>query len=381
MKLTIRKNELNEAVQQAVKAVSSKPAIPILSGIKFDADSGGITLTASDTEISIQSYVPAVIDGEPVVRVERPGSIVLPARFMAEIVRKLPEDEIEFEQQGGFQVTIRSGATDIQMIGLDAEEFPVLPDLGSRQTITIPGDRLKSMIRQTIFAASTNEQTPILTGIQWQLAGGELKFTATDRHRLSTCTAAVEAAEGDRFASIVIAARTLNELSRIIPDSQDPVEIAAADNQVLFRIGRVLFYSRVLDGTYPDTSRIIPQEFKTEMEIDTRQLTDAIERAYLMSREEKTNIVRIVTLGGGEIEISSSSTELGRVTEQMRTVRLEGDELRIAFNSRYMLDALRVIDSERIFIGFNGSMSPIVIRPTDKSDRQLHIILPYRTTG
>ena len=381
MKLTIRKNELNEAVQQAAKAVSSKPAIPILSGIKFDADHRGLTLTASDTEISIQTFIPAEIDGEPILRVEQPGSIVLPARFMAEIVKKLPEDEVGFEQQGGFQVTIRSGATDIQMIGLDADEFPVLPDLGSQQTITLPGERLKDMIRQTIFAASTNEQTPILTGIQWQLRNGELKFTATDRHRLSTCTAFVEATEGDRFASIVIAARTLNELSRIIPDSQDPVEIAAADNQVLFRIGRVLFYSRVLDGTYPDTSRIIPQEFKTEMEIETRQLTDAIERAYLMSREEKTNIVRIVTLGGGDIEISSSSTELGRVTEQMRAVRLEGDELRIAFNSKYMLDALRVIDSERIFIGFNGPMSPIVIRPTDESDRQLHIILPYRTTG
>ncbi|OUM93720.1 MAG: DNA polymerase III subunit beta [Thermobacillus sp. ZCTH02-B1] len=381
MKLTIRKNELNEAVQQAAKAVSSKPAIPILSGIKFEADANGLTLTASDTEISIQTFVPANIGDEPVVRVERPGSIVLSARFMAEIVKKLPEDEIEFEQQGSFNVTIRSGATDIQMIGLDAEEFPVLPDLGSLKTVTIPGDRLKNMIRQTIFAASTNEQTPILTGVQWRLAGGELKFTATDRHRLSTCTAAVDAAEDERIDSIVIAARTLNELSRIVPDAPDPVEIAAADNQVLFRIGRVLFYSRVLDGSYPDTSRIIPQEFKTEMEIETRRLTDAIERAYLMSREEKTNIVRIVTLDGGDIEISSSSTELGRVTERMRAMRLEGDELRIAFNSKYMLDALRVIDSERIFIGFNGSMSPIVIRPTDQSDRQLHIILPYRTTG
>jgi len=380
MKLTIRKNELNEAVQQAAKAVSSRPAIPILSGIKFDADPQGLTLTASDTEISIQTHVPAEIDGEPIVRVERPGSIVLPARFMAEIVKKLPEDEVEFEQQGGFQVTIRSGATDIQMIGLDAEEFPLLPDIGRQQVFTMPGELLKNMIRQTIFATSTNEQTPILTGIQWQMQGGELKFTATDRHRLSTCSAGVDAPEGERFASIVIAARTLNELSRIIPDSQDPVEIAAADNQVLFRIGRVLFYSRVLDGAYPDTSRIIPQEFKTEMEIDTRRLTEAIDRAYLMSREEKTNIVRIVTLGGGDIEISSSSTELGRVTEQIRTVRLEGDELRIAFNSKYMLDVLRVIDSERIFIGFNGSMSPIVIRPTD-GDRQLHIILPYRTTG
>lgn len=379
MKLTIRKDELNDAVQQAAKAVSSRPAIPILSGIKFDVTHQGVTLTASDTEISIQSFIPAEIDGNSIVNVERPGSIVLPAKFMAEIIRKLPEDDIEFEQKDGFHVSIRSGATDIQMIGLDAEEFPILPDIGTHSVVSIPGDLLKTMIRRTIFAASTNEQTPILTGVLWQLADDQLTFTATDRHRLSTTAANVDA-QGAKFDNLVITARTLNELSRIVPDSQYPVEIAASDNQLLFKIDRVLFYSRVLDGTYPDTSRIIPREFRTEMVIDTRRLTDAIERAYLMSREEKTNIVRIVTLDGGDIEVSSSSTELGRVTEQLKTHRLDGDELRIAFNSKYMLDALRVIDSEQIFIGFNGAMSPIVIRPTDE-DRHLHIILPYRTAG
>jgi DNA polymerase-3 subunit beta len=266
------------------------------------------------------------------------------------------------------------------MIGLDAEEFPVLPSVDQSETFHIPGDLLKTMIRQTGFAASTSEQTPVLTGVLWNLQEGQFKFVATDRHRLATRTAQVETAPDYQFTNVTIAAKTLNELSKIVPDGNEPVEIIVADNQVLFKIGYVLFYSRILDGTYPDTSKIIPQTYKTELVLDTKKIIDAIDRAYLMSREEKTNIVRLITLEDGTIEISSSSTELGKVTEQLNVKELNGDSLRIAFNSKYMLDALKVIDSEYIFIGFTGAMSPIIIKPTDHP-HSLHLILPYRTTG
>ena len=380
MKLMIQKNELNEAIQQVSKAVSSRPAIPILGGIKFDVTHLGVTLTASDTEISIQSFIPVEIGDRIVARVDKPGSVVLPAKFFVEIVKKLPSDDIEIEVKDGQQALIRSGSSDIQMVGLDAEEFPVLPSVDESSTFTVPGDLLKTMIRQTGFAASTSEQTPILTGVLWNLQDGELKFVATDRHRLATRSASVGTAPEHRFSNVTLAARTLNELSKIVPDSTDPVEIVVADNQALFRIGQVLFYSRLLDGTYPDTSKIIPTAYKTELVLDTKKLTDAIDRAYLMSREEKTNIVRLVTQDDGTIEISSSSTELGRVKEQLDVKELNGEALRIAFNSKYMLDALKVIDSEHIFIGFTGAMSPIIIKPTDHP-HSLHLILPYRTTG
>lgn len=380
MKLTILKDELNDAIQQVSKAIASRPAIPILGGIKIDVTHQGVTLTASDTDISIQSFIPAEIDGKTVVQVSKPGSIVLPAKFFVEIVKKLPADEVLIELKEGAQVLIHSGSTDIQMVSLDAEEFPVLPSVEENDAFVVPGDLLKSMVRQTVFAASTSEQTPILTGVLWNLQTQEFKFVATDRHRLSSRTSHVETDPAYRFGNIVIAAKTLNELSKIVPDSQEPVHIVVADNQVLFKVDRVLFFSRLLDGTYPDTSKIIPQQFKTELVLDTKKLTDAIDRAYLMSREEKTNIVRIVTLNEATIEVSSSSTELGRVTEQLDVEQLNGDELRIAFNSKYMLDALKVIDSEHIFMGFNGAMSPILIRGTDHTHNQ-HIILPYRTTG
>ncbi|EFM10967.1 DNA polymerase III, beta subunit [Paenibacillus curdlanolyticus YK9] len=380
MKLSIAKNELNDAIQQVAKAASTRPAIPILGGIKFDVTHQGITLTASDTDISIQSFIPVESGDSIVAKVDKPGSVVLPSKFIVEIVKKLPSDEVEIEVGEQFITMIRSGSTDIQMVGLDPEEFPVLPSIEQSDVLQIPGDLLKSLIRQTVFAASTSEQTPILTGALVNLFEGELRFVATDRHRLANRSAHVDTLPSLRFSNVVISAKTLNELSRLIPDASALVEMVVADNQALFKIGSVLFYSRLLDGTYPDTSKIIPQSYKTELVVDTKKLTDAIDRAYLMSREEKTNIVRLITLEHGGIEISSSSSELGRVTEQLEAFKMEGEALRIAFNSKYMLDVLKVIDSEQLNIQFTGAMSPIIIRPADHP-HSTYIILPYRTTG
>jgi DNA polymerase-3 subunit beta len=379
MKLTILRNELNDAIQHVSKAVASRTTIPILSGIKLDASFTGITLTASDTDISIQSFIPLETPNKKIGTVERTGSVVLTAKFFVEIVKKLPHEEVHIEVGERFQTLITSGATEIQLVGLDPEEFPILPTIQEDQIVSIPGDLLRDMIRQTVFAVTTNESTPILTGVLWNLQDGIYKFVATDRHRLASRTATIELYDV-RFSNIVISGKTLTELAKIVPDQNVMVDIVVSDNQVLFKLGNVLFYSRMLDGTYPDTSKIIPQSFKTELVLNTKELSDAIDRAYLLSREEKTNIVRLITTDDGGIEISSSSSELGKVTEQIRVVEMRGDPLKIAFNSKYMLDVLKVMDSEELFIGFNGAMSPIIIRPSDH-ENSLHLILPYRTTN
>ena len=379
MKIRILKHDLNESIQHVSKAISSRTTIPILTGIKLEVNFQGMTLTASDTDISIQAYIPAEDKDKQIVQVERPGSVVLPAKFFVEIIKKLPSEDIEMEVQDGFQTFIRSGSTDIQMVGLDPEEFPVLPSIEENQVISIPGDLLKNMIRQTVFSISTNETSPILTGVLWNLSDNQFKFVATDRHRLASRVAGLDDAEGARFSNIVIAGNTLNELSKIIPDQNTRIEIVVADNQVLFKIDRVLFYTRILDGTYPDTSKIIPTNYKTELILDTKKLSDSIDRAYLLSREEKTNIVRLQTLEDGSIEISSSSSELGKVTEQMEVAQFTGEPLRISFNSKYMLDVLKVVESEQLHIGFTGAMSPIIIKPVDDT-QSLYLILPYRTT-
>lgn len=378
MKIRILKDELNDSIQHVSKAISSRTTIPILNGIKIDVNFQGVTLTASDTDISIQSFIPAEDDKQTIVEVERMGSVVLPAKFFIEMIKKLPSEYIEIDVQAQFQTLIRAGSTDIQMVGLDPEEFPVLPTIEENQIISIPGDLLKTMIKQTVFSISTNESTPILTGVLWNLVGNELRFTATDRHRLASRISNIDVEAEARIQNIVIAGKTLNELSKIIPDQNAMVDIVVSDNQVLFKIGQVLFFTRILDGVYPDTSKIIPNNYKTELVVDTKKLTEAIDRAYLLSREEKTNIVLLLTKEDGSIEVSSSSSQLGKVTEQLTVRENRGEPLRITFNSKYMLDVLKVVESEYIFIGFTGAMSPIIIRPTE-NDNSLHLILPYRT--
>ncbi|AZS13040.1 DNA polymerase III subunit beta [Paenibacillus lutimineralis] len=380
MKIRVLKHELNESIQHVSKAISSRTTIPILTGIKIEVNYQGMTLTASDTDISIQAYIPVEDNEKQIVQVERPGSVVLPAKFFVEIIKKLPSSEIEMELLDGFQTRITSGSTDIQMVGMDPEEYPVLPSIEENQVISIQGDLLKNMIKQTTFSISTNETSPILTGILWDINGNDFKLVATDRHRLASRTAQIDNADEVRVSNIVISGKTLNELNKIVPDQNTIVDIVVADNQVLFKIDRVLFYTRILDGTYPDTSRIIPTNYKSELVIDTKKLSESIDRAYLLSREEKSNIVRLQTFENNTIEISSSSNELGKVVEQLDVIQYTGDPLRISFNSKYMLDVLKVVESEQLHIGFTGAMSPMIVKPMDDS-QSLYLILPYRTTN
>ncbi|AQR78700.1 DNA polymerase III subunit beta [Paenibacillus larvae] len=380
MKLTILKNYLTESIQHVSKAISSKTTIPILTGIKIDAATSGVTLTASDTDISIQSFTPNENEEIAIIELHQPGSVVLPAKFFMEIIRKLPSQKIEIEVRDHFQTIIRSGSSEIQIMGLDPEEYPLLPQLEESKMIQIPSDLLKTMIKQTSFAVSTNETTPILTGVLWHVQDGKLKFIACDRHRLASREISLDLDVAQTFHNIVISGRTLNELSKILPDQNALIDILVSDNQVLFKINSILFYSRILDGTYPDTSKLIPQSFQTELIVNTKELADAIDRAYLLSREDKTNIVKLIMLEDETIEISSSSSELGKVTEQLSLQSFKGERLRISFNSKYMLDALKVMDSDYIQIGFTGAMQPIIIKPEDQANI-LQLILPYRTTN
>ncbi|WP_442602509.1 DNA polymerase III subunit beta [Paenibacillus sp. KN14-4R] len=380
MKLTILKDHLNEAISHVAKAISSRTTIPILTGIKIDATSGGVTLTASDTDISIQSHIEIEKEGTTIIELRQTGSVVLPAKFFMEMIRKLPSQQIEIEVKDHFQTTIRSGSSEIQLMGLDPEEFPLLPLLEESRTIRIPSDILRTMIKQTSFAVSTNETTAILTGVLWTIDNGKLKFVSCDRHRLASREVNIDLDPSQRFSNIVISGRTLNELNKVLPDHNTLIDIVIADNQVLFKIQSILFYTRILDGTYPDTSKLIQETFQTELSVNTKQLTEAIDRAYLLSREDKTNIVKLIMREDQSIEVSSTSTELGKVTEQINLNSIRGDLLRISFNSKYMLEALKVMDSENIHIGFTGAMQPIIIKPEDGADI-LQLILPYRTTN
>jgi DNA polymerase III subunit beta len=376
MKFIIQKDYLVQSVQDVMKAVSSRTTIPILTGIKIVATTEGVTLTGSDSDISIESFIPTEEAGSEIVEIKQPGSIVLQARFFSEIVKKLPKDTVEIEVQNHLSTVIRSGKAEFNLNGLDAEEYPHLPQVEEENMFRIPTDLLKNMVRQTVFAVSTSETRPILTGVNWKVEDGQLHCTATDSHRLAMRKASIEMENKDTY-NVVIPGKSLNELSKILDDTNELVDIVITENQVLFKTKHLLFFSRLLDGSYPDTSRLIPNESKTDVVISTKDLLQSIDRASLLG-EGKNNVVKLSTLPEGVIEVSSNTPEIGKVIEEIQSQSIEGEELKISFSAKYMIDALKALDSTEIKVSFTGAMRPFLLRSID-NDSVLHLILPVRT--
>ncbi len=378
MQFTIQKNKLVDAVNDVMKAVSSRTTIPILTGIKITATYEGVTLTGSDSDISIESFIPAEEEGHQHVDIQRTGSIVLQAKFFSEIVKKLPKETVDIDIQDNFSTRIVSGSAEFNLIGLDPEEYPQLPQISDNQAFQMPIDLLKQMTRQTVFAVSTSETRPVLTGVNWRIEDGELFCVATDSHRLAMRKAPIESGEITTITSVVIPGKSLNELNKILEDTNDLIDIVITDNQILFKTKYLLFFSRLLEGNYPDTSRLIPNDYKTEVVITAKDFLQAIDRASLLAKEGRNNVVKLTTLDNNSVQISTTLPEVGKVEEDVNCESLIGEELKISFSAKYMMDALKALDSTDIKISFTGAMRPFLIRPLD-SDAILQLILPVRT--
>ena len=379
MQFVINRDYFVHSVQHVSKAISSRTTIPILTGIKIVADHEGVTLTGSDSDISIECFIPIEEDDQQLVQIIEEGSIVLQAKFFTEIVKKLPEDKVEIIVQDQFSTTLRSGSSVFNLNGLDPEEYPRLPQIEEENIFQIQNDLLKNIIRQTGFAVSTAETRPILTGVNWHVENSLLTCTATDSHRLALRKATIETnIDGLNFSNVVIPGKSLSELNKIIEDNNELLNIVVTENQVLFKSKNLLFFSRLLDGNYPATKNMIPDHSKTEIILETKGFLQAIERALLLSRDGKNNVVNLKTMDGGEIEITSITPEIGKVTEKIVTKQTSGEELRISFNGKNIIDALKIIDSAEIKVSFTGAMSPFLVRPVDH-ENSLHLFSPVRT--
>ncbi|MEH7123445.1 DNA polymerase III subunit beta [Bacillus sp. JJ1773] len=377
MRFIIQRDRLVQGVQDVMKAVTSRTTIPILTGIKIVATSEGVTLTGSDSDISIESFIPKEEAGNEIAEIKQAGSIVLQAKFFSEIVKKLPTDTVEMHVENQLQTVIRSGKSEFKLNGLDAEDYPLLPQISEENVFKIPTDLLKALIRQTVFSVSTSETRPILTGVNWRVENGELTCIATDSHRLALRKARIETEAAENY-NVVIPGKSLSELSKILDDHNDPVEIVITENQVLFKAKHLLFFSRLLEGNYPDTSRLIPTESKTDIVVNTKEFLHAIDRASLLAREGRNNVVKFTTIDAGVIEISSNTPEIGHVVEELQSQSVEGEDLKISFSAKFMMDALKTLEGSEIKISFTGAMRPFVIRPIN-DDSILQLILPVRT--
>lgn len=377
MKFIIQRDRLVQSVQDVMKAVTSRTTIPILTGIKLVATNEGVTLTGSDSDISIESFIPIVEEDMEYVEVKETGAIVLPAKFFSEIVKKLPTDSVEIQVDDSLLVVIKSGKSEFKLNGLSADEYPQLPQVNEEKVFKLPADLLKSLIKQTVFSVSTSETRPILTGVNWKISQNELICVATDSHRLSQRKALIDSVL-DQPYNVVIPGKSLNELNKILDDTNEDIEIVITDNQILFKAKHLLLFSRLLEGNYPDTTRLIPTESKTMFTISTKELLHSIDRASLIARDNRNNVVKLSTLNNNELEISSHTPEIGNVSEEVQTENFTGEELKISFSAKFMMDALKAIEATEVVIQFSGAMRPFVIRPVN-DDSILQLIVPVRT--
>ncbi len=377
MKFSIKRSAFIQGINMVSRAISSKTTIPILTGLKLSASNEGLILTGSNADVSIETVIDRN-DADNELIIEEEGSIVLPARFFSGIVKKLPSDKMTLSVANGFQTEITSGTSSFTINGLDAADYPHLPEIENDNEISLSGDVFKEIINQTVIAVSNQESRPILTGVHFVLKDGTLFAVATDSHRLSQRKVALPDNQGEY--DVIIPGSSLSELSKMISDDTENVKMKITENQVLFTIGNTYFYSRLLEGTYPDTSRLIPKDSETNVQFDAYELLGAIERASLLSHESRNNVVKLtIKANVKQVTISGNSPDVGNVEEEVESKEVAGNDLEISFNPDYMKDALRAFGHSMINVAFTSSLRPFTLVPSEDSENFIELITPVRT--
>lgn len=379
MKFTVNRATFLKKLKDVQLAVSSRATIPILTGIKLIADSEGIKMTGSNSDISIETLL-TVSDESADLSIETPGQIVLqPARFFSDIVNKLPDEKFTVEVTNGVQTSITSASSAFVINGLDAVNYPRLPEIDTKDAFTLPVNLLKKIIKQTVIAVSTHESRPILTGIHFTIKEGKLSAVATDSHRLSQRVIPIEGTENISH-DLVIPGKSLQELTRLLDDSLDEIEVIVAENQILFKTDDTYFYSRLLEGNYPDTNRLIPDNSSTQLTLEANTLLGAVERASLLSHEGKNNVVKL-TVKDNSVEITGNSPEVGRVNEQVIFNELNGEDIEISFNPDYLKAALTTFGPVEVTLKLISTLRPFVLVPSEDNNEFIQLITPIRTSS
>jgi DNA polymerase-3 subunit beta len=344
--------------------VSGRSSLPILGNVLLDPSADALRLAATDLELGIERLVPA--------RVAEPGPITLPARTLSEIVGVLPEADVTIAADAsGGEIVITCRRSEYRIHGLPAEEFPVLPEVGTDATFSLPERELRDVIRQTVFAASADDTRPILTGVYTVLQDQTLTMVATDTHRLALRRGTVTEASGE--VAVIIPARALNELIRGLEAEGDrPVQVRLDKNQVQFRTERVAVVSRLIEGQFPKYERVVPTEHTRKLTIPTDEMQQAVRRAAVVARDNSHRI--ILRTAGESLTITAEAGDLGRAFEEIEVIR-EGDDIQIAFNARYMLEILGVVETEGLYLEMTEPLRPAVVRPVGGPD-YLMVIMP-----
>ncbi len=371
MKFTCSSQILSEACTNVQRAASSKAAnLPTIEGILIKAENDRIMLTGYDLEVGIITSVEG--------RVEKTGSIILNAKILCDILRNAPADLITIECDERLICKIKSGDSEFSIMGFSESDYPELPSVSGGFPIVAGGDILKDMIKKTIFAAAENDSRIVHTGIRFEVTEGNIRLVSVDGYKLAIRNEKIDYSGEEK--TFVVPKKTLNEVIKLIGDGSETVSMIVAQRHILFECGNYVIISRLLEGEFLSYKSAIPTTAKTQIRVNTRKLMSSIERISLIITERVKSYVRCI-FDADSIRISST-TALGTANDRI-TAETEGERVEIGFNNRYLLDALKVCDTDEITLRLNGATSPIIIVPDDDNGliyekSFLFMVLPVR---
>ena len=363
MRFSCDVSDLNASLSVVSRALAVRSPKPILEGILIESCEEGLRLTCTDLALGIETIIPATFIEE--------GRIVLPGKLLCEVVRKLPGGQVEFNISDRLQTTIRCASSRTTIMGLDPVEYPELPEVQG-PSFEMEQSMLRDMIGRTLFAIAVDESRPILTGCLFEIAPAEMRIVALDGFRLAMRKESISGPEKD--VSAVIGGKVLGDIAKILSDSEEKVSLCFSRSHVKLVIGHTNVVARLLEGEFIRYRQILPDEWQTRVTVERGALWSAIDRASLIAREGKSNLVCFKI--DGETLMVTSNSETGDVEEKI-LVTTEGRDLSIAFNVRYITDVLKALSDDEICMRFNSNVSPCVICPTE-GDAYLYLVLPVR---
>ena len=367
MKLICNQKLLANKITIVQKAVSNKTTLDILKGILLKTEGGNLKLTGYDLELGIQTYTQA--------EVIEPGSIIVNSRLFGDIIRKLPDSFIEIETDKDNNVYINCENSRFKIKGDSPADYPQLPEVDEDTLYEIPQDLLKNMIRQTVFAISQDQTKPILMGELLEINNNNINLVAIDGYRLAVRGGQIK--NNVNNSKVIIPGKTLNDINSLISNEEDNIKIGIDEKNAVFIVNETKIVTRLLEGEFIDYKKLLPREYNLRVKVKTKDLLNSIERASLLAQSEKNNLIKL-SIRDNSIAITSNS-EKGNVYEEVK-IQLEGEYLDIAFNSRYLIEALKIIDSDEIYLEFTTNVNPCIIKPVDEV-KYTYLLLPVRISS
>lgn len=371
MNFEIKQDILVENLNYVIRGISNKNIIPILNCIKFELTNEGLYMLSTDNESAIKTF----ISHDKIDKINNLGEFVISGKYIYEIVKKLPNELIKIEEIIDNKINISTPNSSFNLNCNNINEFPELDLNDSKTPILLTHKQLKTMIKQTSFAASTQENRPEFTGINFKIENQILECTATDSYRLAKKKIKINE-KMDDLINIIVPTRNLNELEKMLNETDNIVEVHIFNNKIIFKFNDILVMSRLINGTYPDTNKLIPTDFKIILDTNLLDFYQAIDRASLLTSEFDKNTIKL-DYSNNIVELSSNIPEIGHVEEKIHVQSNNDEAIKLAFSSRYMMEALKSFDSINVNIKFNGEEKPIIISENDEDVIQL--ILPIKT--